>query len=704
MSSKLLNKQHLYRLIGAWILLICLIVIGWNQSSHYWFDIGSATDQDGLTGFNEREKNEYFSYRWTQEKAKITVPFHHNPTVLTFNSTIHPNAQQVQLNFGNQQLITLDPQKHDDLAIRRYHAYIPNQSNVWGHITLNIDSIIAQPSDDGRKLGLLFDVFEVKNLATTWSLPPLGFLITSCLLPGFWLWLLFQLFPRHFYLVTSLSFLSILSIIGLWIWRAPLIEPHLVSLAIGSFVLALFIFWLKYLYQAHFSAIQKMIILMISASSILSGYLLYSYGLTDWFTWWNFGTITGIAMLLLPIVPSKYHKLLWSISIVCIIGYGILNYIQIFERDYADDFKALYRGPSYYFQGKGLYDFEAIAANPFSNTYKYPPFFVFFMAPFTSLTFTPAIQSWRAFNIVVMLIASASLMRGYQQHWRSWVAFGLGFMLLVFQPINDSLRYGQVDMLMLLPLVIATIGLLKERWHWFGAMIAIPTMLKLYPAYLLVQAVIAKRWRAVAIFIVTCIGLTTLSMLVFGWDVHAQFIQHVLPTTSGGTGWVENQTWNGLINRLINPTIGLTPDTLIVVKLATYLIAFGFSVATWWFSRKMSAANGFGLWIITMLMILPSTWIHYQVLLIIPLFQLLVRIHQTKQLPSWTIFALYGLALVILSIGNQWTFYDRSYHGVFWALLLSYKLYGLILLWCALAFDPTARLLMPDSKLKPALG
>ncbi|MCA0355012.1 MAG: DUF2029 domain-containing protein [Chloroflexi bacterium] len=704
MSNTVLKKQQLYRLIGAWIGLIGLIWLGWNQTSHYWFDLGSVADQDGLTGFNERETNEFFSYRWTQEKAQIAVPFQHGPTALTFNGTIHPNAQQVQLNLGDQHLITLDPQKHIDLAMRRYHVYIPEQRDPWGHLKINIDSIIPQVSADGRKLGLLFDLFEIKNLAAPWGLPPLGFLIVSCLLPGLWFWLLIQLFPRHMLLASGLSFLSIFSIIGLWIWRAPLIEPQLVSLAIGSFVLAAFVAWLNYLYRSALIPIQKVILLMFGASSIISGYLLYFYGFTDWLTWWNLGTITGIAVLLLPIIPQKYHKILWSITAICIIGYGILNYMYVFERDYADDFKALFRGPRAYIQGIGLYDFEAIAANPFSNTYKYPPFFVFFMAPFTSLTFTPAIQSWRAFNIVIMLIASVILMRGYQQHWRSWVAIGLGFMLLVFQPINDSLRYGQVDMLMLLPLVIATIALLKERWNWFAAMIAIPTMLKLYPAYLLAQVAMTKRWRAGLAFMATCLGIIVLSVIVLGWDVHAQFIQHVLPTTSGGTGWVENQTWNGWLNRLINPTIGLTPDTSTTVKLLTYAMALGLSGLTWWFSRKMSAADGFGLWIITMLMILPSTWIHYQVLLIIPVFQLLVRVQQTKQLPSWSIFGLYGLALVSLSIGNQWTFYDRGYHGVFWALLLSYKLYGLIALWWAVAFDSTARIANPKSSPSQNLG
>ncbi|WP_124033505.1 glycosyltransferase family 87 protein [Herpetosiphon llansteffanensis] len=695
MLSTVLKKQQRYLLIAIWCSLIGLMIIGWNQASQVVIDVGASKQQDGFSGFNDPEKNEQFNYRWTKSDATIAIPFQHGSTLLTFNGTVNPQAEQVELLVGDNQKLQINNSSSEALAIRNYHILIPQHTNPWGHVIIGIKSLIPEERTDNRELGLLIDQLTITNNKTAWSLPPWGLLAVVLVLPLFWLYLLTKLFPGKFYLMLGISSISIISIISLWIWQAGLIEPHLVSLAIGSFVLCVFTAWMQKLYHSDWEPVKKLVFLLIAGIFILSGYSMWFYGVENWIDWWNLAVVGSLFGLIMPFISQRYSKIIAFFVIVGIIGYGIRKYIYVFERDYADDFKALYRGPSYYFQGTGLYDFAAIAANQFGNSYKYPPFFVFFMAPFTLLKFTPAIQSWRVFNLVIMLIASGVLLRGYRQQWRSWAAIGLGLIILVFQPINDSLRYGQVDMLMLLPLAIATVALLKERWQWFGAMLAIPTMLKLYPAFLLAQAVIAKRWRALIAFGLTCSAILTLSVLVLGWDVHAQFVQHVLPTTSGGTVWVENQTWNGWLNRLINPTIGLTPDSSQTVKLLTYLIAAGFSGLAWWFSRKMTLANGFGLWIITMLMVLPSTWIHYHVLLLIPIFQLLVRVQQTKQLPAWPIFGFYGLAWVCLSTGNQWTFYDRSYHGGFWALLLSYKLYGLVLLWFAVAFDATARLATP---------
>jgi RsiW-degrading membrane proteinase PrsW (M82 family) len=85
---------------------------------------------------------------------------------------------------------------------------------------------------------------------------------------------------------------------------------------------------------------------------------------------------------------------------------------------------------------------------------------------------------------------------------------------------------------------------------------------------------------------------------------------------------------------------------------------------------------------------------HYAAVLLIPFYQLFVRLEQqppqTNALP-WRVLLLYALAWLLLCYGNQWTFFDRTmYDGPLWVLVLSYKFYGLLLLWFALAFDPTA--------------
>ncbi|GAB4129146.1 MAG: hypothetical protein OHK0050_43030 [Roseiflexaceae bacterium] len=43
------------------------------------------------------------------------------------------------------------------------------------------------------------------------------------------------------------------------------------------------------------------------------------------------------------------------------------------------------------------------------------------------------------------------------------------------------------------------------------------------------------------------------------------------------------------------------------------------------------------------------------------------------------------LGWVLLGQGDRFTFYDETLRGAFWQLVLSYKTYGLVLLYLALA-------------------
>jgi hypothetical protein len=186
-----------------------------------------------------------------------------------------------------------------------------------------------------------------------------------------------------------------------------------------------------------------------------------------------------------------------------------------------------------------------------------------------------------------------------------------------------------------------------------------------------------------------------LSVAALGWPVHATFLFEVLPNIGGGTAWVENQTINGFLNRFTISHIGLLPGESTLVRVLTYAGALLCTGLTFWRARHMPPAAGFGLWLVTLLIILPVAWMHYAAVLLIPFYQLFVRLEQQppqeNALP-WRVLLLYALAWLLLCCGNQWTFFDRTmYDGPLWVLVLSYKLYGLLLLWFALAFDPTAR-------------
>jgi hypothetical protein len=178
----------------------------------------------------------------------------------------------------------------------------------------------------------------------------------------------------------------------------------------------------------------------------------------------------------------------------------------------------------------------------------------------------------------------------------------------------------------------------------------------------------------------------------------------VLPITGAGTGWVENQTINGFVNRLLSTErIELRPDDG-QLRLLTYAVALGLTLLTAYLTRPgaIDAARGYGLWVVTMLLVLPAAWMHYHTIALLPLFLAAVETRAAGGL-SWRRAICYGLAWALLAHGNMWTFFDRTLHGPFWQLILSYKFYGMLLLYTAIAARPVQRQLV-GAALQPQRG
>jgi uncharacterized membrane protein len=286
----------------------------------------------------------------------------------------------------------------------------------------------------------------------------------------------------------------------------------------------------------------------------------------------------------------------------------------------------------------------------------------------------------------LLALAAFALLRAYRLRLRSWPAAGLLLVLLSLRPIADTLRYGQVDIPLLALIALALWSLRRERqWAW-GAWIGVAAALKLYPAYLLGLALARRSWRPVAGAALSVLLLSLASLLAFGWETHGTFLSRVLASTGVGTTWVENQTFGGLISRLLSPElVALVPDRHPLVRPLSLAWAAALTALTLWLTRPaaMRPDLAFGLWVTAMLLALPAAWIHYQVVLLVPLLQALVLAEEGPEGLPWPAVACYALAWALLAHGNMWTFYGSELYGPFWQLLLSYKFYGLLLLYGA---------------------
>jgi hypothetical protein len=87
----------------------------------------------------------------------------------------------------------------------------------------------------------------------------------------------------------------------------------------------------------------------------------------------------------------------------------------------------------------------------------------------------------------------------------------------------------------------------------------------------------------------------------------------------------------------------------------------------------------FGVFTILMVLTVPAAWMHYQTIVILPMFALLLLAHARGGLPRWQA-ALLAAAYALIAYGNQWSFYDGTIMGLLTVLGVSYKFYGLLLL------------------------
>jgi hypothetical protein len=95
------------------------------------------------------------------------------------------------------------------------------------------------------------------------------------------------------------------------------------------------------------------------------------------------------------------------------------------------------------------------------------------------------------------------------------------------------------------------------------------------------------------------------------------------------------------------------------------------------------------MFLVVMVLAVPAAWIHYETVTILA-FLLLAWSATDRPLTAGLAFAV-SLAFGFIAYGNQWTFYDSSPRPGLTALWLSRELYGLVLLWTALAVTARSR-------------
>jgi hypothetical protein len=341
------------------------------------------------------------------------------------------------------------------------------------------------------------------------------------------------------------------------------------------------------------------------------------------------------------------------------------------------DFTIYYRAAEKAKADLPIYDIEGMNSHTFDPFYKYPPLEAHLLKFFVSFGLRQTALAW--FYASLLFYIGSLLLWIYTARIPLLSSESLLLSCLLFssQPAIDSLSGPQMDSLMLFLLFVCCFGILRHRSIFSGGSIAIMTMIKVFPAILLLPFIQMRRYREIAAFGSVLMLLVLISLSLAGFQENMEFLTGILPANVHASAYVENQSLFGFLSRFLTNGSEWNagrPANLPALLWLTRIIGIGMLLITAYVTRSNRVEMAVATLVVWLLIALPVAWVHYQTLLFFPAalylhHQIQERLNDTK---GWLCF---GIAWALIAFGNQSILREAP------VLLQSYKFYGALLLW-----------------------
>ncbi|GAB4130886.1 MAG: hypothetical protein OHK0050_45050 [Roseiflexaceae bacterium] len=596
-------------------------------------DVGAATDEVAVQGFFDRERTGNETYRWGKEDPQLTISAVPGPAVLMLRMAGRPEGVEVAIQGVPQPPA---PFAVKALELRRY-ALLVSPPADGSDLTITIAASAEAIPPEPRRLSVLVESIRLEPLRIAAVTPPAIVLLQF----GWFGLMLFTLL----WLITRRDWAGLLGAVVItvalaWAWGSmrAAVAPHVLSVVVGATALALLIglLWIGARAAEQVDA-ATLLAGLVAASSIIPAWRSIDY-LRDGqhlFGLLALAILPGGILALLLRDRWRLVPIVWGI--LAAIGYaGVqINALMADAPGLRSDFHALLRGAARLAYGTlPLYNLTVLDRNPFGNSFAAPPLVALLFQPLAVLPLADALRSWRIFSVLLLIPTIWLFFQAYQVPRMAWPRLGM-LLLIASAPLVSTLLDGQLGFVLLLCGALAFWGLAMppQAWRELVGGVGLGALVALSPSWLplLLVPLLRGCWR---LLMGAVISLSLLSLIAGLWVGPTQWLTYmlgVLPNLVVSTGWIENQSLAGFVNRLyeinrlaLQPGVGGFVPTLWI----------GLSVAvaglTLWLTRPGGRVRGdvtMALWIVALLLALPSAWIHWQILLVVVMGMVLVACH-----------------------------------------------------------------------------
>lgn len=252
---------------------------------------------------------------------------------------------------------------------------------------------------------------------------------------------------------------------------------------------------------------------------------------------------------------------------------------------------------------------------------RYPPTFILCFEPLTFLSPKRAWWTWITLNVVLLFVGLLLLLSDGLDLASGLV---LGALALLYAPLTDHFHYGQAQILILMLLILAVHSLRSGREVVAGFSVALAGLLKVYPLLLVGYLLVRRRWGVLLYMGLTLgIGLG-LTCAFVGFDQVAGFPRAIGPLAPQGRLPI-NVSIAGMISPVFWDFFSHSDSLAELARRAAVLTSsLGIVILTMWTTFNHHAEvdendPAFALWVVAMVLLTPTAWTHYMVLLLLPL-------------------------------------------------------------------------------------
>jgi hypothetical protein len=199
-----------------------------------------------------------------------------------------------------------------------------------------------------------------------------------------------------------------------------------------------------------------------------------------------------------------------------------------------------------------------------------------------------------------------------------WQAvFPVVTVLLCADPVLSQLFQGQLNFLIGFLLMAGWVADRRGYQTLAGVTVGAAAALKLFPGFLVLYFLAARRWRAAGVLVAVAAGLNLVALAAFGMGAFTTYIREVLPSLEVFRGSWSNVSAAGFCRRVANSlgVPGLGPIAGGVCQLAVAAVVVR---AAWRARSAAERGRAYCLAVVGMLLASPVAWGHYFVLLVLP--------------------------------------------------------------------------------------